>query len=395
MDRGHLYLEAYYGKLPEFTKLEKYADALITRVRKDQYRSNPNLWEENKKIEKTFAKIFGLKKMILYWIPADASPDAYTITLYDFMMFGESKDYLKKTDKGYYDTSGKSVFTVFCSTGFLSEEIGLTPSEFVACILHEFGHNFDFSKYHMITFMNDAIIYGSDMINTVKANDSIEFMNDEKELYVNDLKKETNKEFSHPTKRKNKAKEYYKELESWLNSFSFIRMARHLVYVLTTPVHIIFSIPTQFKLLEGKKAELFADSFSTAYGYGPDLMRGLEKLSTDHVKMKNTAPLNVLRDLERCADEIYFSLKDEHGTHLERCKNAIITLEKDIKKKDYPPELEESLYNELNNLKQQYYEMTHFSEDEKYKVTKLWRKINSALFRAAPGIAKFFKTNRV
>ena len=121
-----LYMEAYYGKLPEFEQIEACFGSIIKKARAEKYKSKPNTYPETKKIQKLFAKVFGLKKMIFYWVPSDIN-NAYTVTLYSMMLFGESEDYIeKRTDRGFYDTSGKSVFTVYAYTGILSKQTNLT-----------------------------------------------------------------------------------------------------------------------------------------------------------------------------------------------------------------------------------------------------------------------------
>ena len=110
------FMEAYYGKLPEFEEIEKCFGIIQEKARKEGYNSNPNKYPETKRIQNLFSKVFGLKKTIFYWVPSNVV-NAYTVTVYSFMLFGESKDYIeKRKDKGFYDTSGRSVFTVYSYT---------------------------------------------------------------------------------------------------------------------------------------------------------------------------------------------------------------------------------------------------------------------------------------
>ena len=47
-----LYMEAYYGKLPEFEQIEACFASIIKKARTEKYKSNPNTYPETKKIQK-------------------------------------------------------------------------------------------------------------------------------------------------------------------------------------------------------------------------------------------------------------------------------------------------------------------------------------------------------
>ena len=91
------------------------------------------------------------------------------------------------------------------------------------------------------------------------------------------------------------------------------------------PIYALISIPTQLSQLDRKKGEQFADSFATAYGYGPELISALGKRGTyDNVKVTNCGKATVFfRDLNNCLGEIVNCLIQVHGTDQERCKDCI------------------------------------------------------------------------
>ena len=150
--------ESYYGKLPEFEMIENLFEGIISKGRKEKNKANPNKYSENKEVCKILKKVFGFKDAFLYWIPSN-SVNAYTVTVHSLMIFGESKDFIeKRSDKGFYDNSHRSVLTVYLYTGILDEKVDLTPAELLSIVLHEIGHNFDYSPYHTITFFIDSIL---------------------------------------------------------------------------------------------------------------------------------------------------------------------------------------------------------------------------------------------
>ena len=395
MGNNELFMEAYYGKLPEFEEIEMLFDSIIKRARADGYDSNPNKYAETKKIEKIFAKVFGLKKMVLYWIPSNVK-NAYTVTIQSILLFGESKDYIeKRTDRGFYDTSGRSVFTVYAYTGLLQKDINLSAHELTAILLHEFGHNFDYSKYHMISFLVDCLV-NPGYANSIENNKSIEDHNKIKDEYLKNTKKYWNKIYASKPERKRKDREYKRAMEKALRTGLFQKTIRFIASTLTLPFILIISLPVQLLSLDGKKGELFADSFATSYGYGSDLITGLEKLGdVSKIKVEHSKGLDIMRDLNNCMDEIFIGLLEIHGTTQERCKETIKKLEADIRSSDFPPELEEELHDELNKVKARYMELLAVSENGDDKILKAWRKICNVIFGGAPNIAKLFKPNRV
>lgn len=395
MGNNELFMEAYYGKLPEFEEIEMLFDSIIKRARADGYDSNPNKYVETKKIEKIFSKVFGLKKMVLYWIPSNVK-NAYTVTIQSILLFGESKDYIeKRTDRGFYDTSGRSVFTVYAYTGLLQKDINLSAHELTAILLHEFGHNFDYSKYHMISFLVDCLL-NPGYANSIENNKSIEDHNKIKDEYLKNTKKYWNKIYASKPERKRKDREYKRAMEKALRTGMFQKTIRFIASTLTLPFILIISLPVQLLSLDGKKGELFADSFATSYGYGSDLITGLEKLGdVSKIKVEHSKGLDIMRDLNNCMDEIFIGLLEIHGTTQERCKETIKKLEADIRSSDFPPELEEELHDELNKVKARYMELLAVSENGDDKILKSWRKICNVIFGGAPNIAKLFKPNRV
>ena len=76
--------ETYYGKLPEFDKLETLFEKIRKKVLSTK-NSNPNKFPEVKEIQKIFCKLFGFKKSIFYWEALDEE-NAYTFSLNTFIV---------------------------------------------------------------------------------------------------------------------------------------------------------------------------------------------------------------------------------------------------------------------------------------------------------------------
>lgn len=389
--------EAYYGKLPEFEEMEELLKSIITKMKASPKSCNPNKYPEMKKVQKLFSKIFGFKKAIIYWEPYNTYGNAYTYSMNTFIIFAnKGKDWIKKTEHGYYDNAHKSVLTVYISTGCVIHG-DVNERELLALILHEIGHNFDFSGYHLIGYtLHNILTLGYTGL-AYKKYKNIDKINELKEDYNKQIQDEGDKFYNKQkkrTERDNILKEWFKNCEKFNSILSILSLVGNTIAL---PFNIILSPITQFNTLAGKKGELFADSFATAYGYGTDLMTGLEKLMD---KKKDYDPkskvMSFLQDLGNFQNEVYLACRDVHGSNQVRCKECKKKLLNDLKTNDFQPELKEELLNEINKIDDMYKQITHFSENEKYKITKIWRKINHFLFRGDPALFhKLFKTNRV
>lgn len=394
--KGYLMQEAYYGKLPEFNEMEKLFDSIIVRVKKEKEKSNPNKYPEMKKISKLFCKIFGFKKAIIHWEPFNEE-NAYTISLNTFLIFAnKNKEMIKKKKNGFYDTSHSIVLTVYLSVGDILSA-NLTSREMIAVVLHEIGHNFDLSGYHLISYYLNCITSLGLYAKAAKKYKNIDQINKTKEKYYNDKELENSKYYNNTKKRKEvneKIKEY---IGNALKSSAKLSLLTELTRIISLPVMLLLTPFSQVSLLADKKGELFADSFAVAYGYGTELMTALEKFS-DYKKYYNPKSKiqKTLYDLSLYQNESYIAAFDCHGSNQERCYEALKKLKNDLKTGDFSPELKEELENEIKRIQEQLDIIVSMPNEERRGITRLWRKINAVIFRHSPNlISKLFKTNKV
>lgn len=395
--KNELYQEAYYGKLPELEECGKLFDSIIQRARKEGTKCNPMKYPELRKIEKLFCKLFGFKSTVIYFIPYDSTVNAYTICLFSKMILGEAKDFIeKRPDKGFYDNSHKSFLSIYCYTGMLMEHIGLTGDELLACILHEVGHNFDFSAYHMFDYVVQNILtFGTASIG-VKKTSSIEHMNGVKLDYLNEVKKEAEYSYDHQDYRNDENERMERNLKRFYDKGKIKLMLGFLFNVLYAPVGLIISPFVQLGMVGGKMSEQFADSFATAYGYGNELATCLSKINKCPVKLKDNSKIaTVFRDLNSCMVEILFACTEVHGTNQERVKNSIKKLKADLITSDYPPELKDELKKEIAKLEEYYQTLLYATPDEQQKITKSWRRFCDTFFDGGFNFFKHLKPNRV
>lgn len=388
----NLLQEAYYGKLPELAKIEDLLGVISKKIKADPKKCNPNKYPENTQIEQLFCKLFGFKTTYLYWEPFTYG-NAYTISMNALILFSDKKDGIVKRDnKGYYDKTGKSVLTVYVSNGLIIRD-NLTPRELLATILHEIGHNFDVSKYHLVEYVTQAIAtLGFSIFEYRTYSDSID---DIKTQYYDNISKEENKFYKNNRQRENYNKKTDRRIK--LNSIIDTWVATPILKALQSAATIILSPFIQITQLGSKKSEIFADSFATAYGYGTDLISALNKLGDE--KKQYYYPKSgfgkFLWDLSNFHDEVFIAFGDCHGTNQERCKDCLEKLNWDLKHNDFPAGLRKELVNEINKTTDLYKAYTSKSETERMAITRIWRYIVRYLFNGRVGLAKLFPRHKV
>lgn len=384
--------ESYYGKLPEFVEMEKLFDTIIAKSKKEGLtKCNPNNYKEHKRICSLFCKLFGFKKALIYWEPYSEG-NAFTYSLNAFIVFSDKSKMIKKTEKGFYDSSHSIILTVYITTGLI--ELGLSSRELIAVILHEIGHNFDYSTYHKFdAFISSILTLGSTAVTINKYKDNL---NDIKLEIDKKIKKQDNDIYNKQKTRDKLSKNWYKNITSRIKYnavYNAIMMPINtivdVIYVGLCPLYTINN-------LAGKKGELFADSFATAYGYGSELITSLKTLGDlNKFYDPKSHVMKFFMDLSKLQSEIVISLIDVHGTDMERCQECIEKLKYDLKHNEFQPELKKELAEEINKMTMAYKAFSKFDKNEKYKITKLARKICAVLFRGKPNIIKFFKRNKV
>ena len=141
--------EAYFGKTKNLMEVERLVAVIIKKFtvpfkdigkrRIDAVKVNKS--KENQKIEALLCKEFGFKEMVLHW-DGNAEVNAYTVTHGILKLTDGSEPVLpiKNSDGTYYDSKHAYICVVNFYAGMI--DIGLTPEEVTATILHEIGHNF-------------------------------------------------------------------------------------------------------------------------------------------------------------------------------------------------------------------------------------------------------------
>jgi len=275
------------------------------------------------------------------------------------------------TDKGFYDsTHSISLFITLTNVAIME----LTPGEFVACLLHEVGHNIDPAmvdiKYTQVNILS-------------------KYLTDRKNKIVNRERKLMEK----INKKKGIATEtaiyvfsgiFY--ILCYLLLFvtvygGFGRFWRHVKNGFKNLFHIKISDAEvqeridkiKKKMEEDKKqftrqefSEAFADNFARMYGYGAELAKLLKKIDMESYKQIRSWYSKERSRQEAIMEMVIYTLEDEHNHELTRIQALIREYKEDIKDKNTPKDVKKKLQEDLDELEAVYNSYTD-NFDEFYK----------------------------
>lgn len=393
------YEEAYFGQLPEFAEMDKQFESLIKRARKEGVtKCNPNKYKENETIQKLFEKVFGFKNVYIYWVPTN-DIEGCTVVPNLLLLFGESKEYIEmRPGRGFYDSSNSTICFVELSTGLLKESFELTAREFVAVILHEIGHNFDYSNFHII----DYFMYCCETLGAVKSyvkyNMSIQDRNREIMNEYEDTRDASEEIYNNQKKRDEYAKKFEDDIEKAANRENGELAKKVLVKQLKKSLAFLIKPLLHLINMGAHKGEQFADSFPTAYGYGLELGTSLEKMDRNYLpNRKNPTKSNIIMDdlYQLKSEQLQIAIGECHGTDQERIKMVIKKLKRDLRRKDYPDGMKKEVEKEIAKVERFYNTVVHAQPDDKLRLTKMYRTFVDVFFGGIPNITKFFKRNQI
>lgn len=353
--------EAYMGKTKNLLEVEKFLQVVVDKAKATtpgdgaSYKSLNELKEVDM-IEELLRKEFKFKKVILNFYDTRtiiSMPNA--LTMPDAIKISTS-DNLKSLIMN--PIADRSKITANVNFGVeLIRLFNLNAEEVLALILHELGHDDDYSLYYrlarqVVPMMN--ILSGN--IGSVLAllplggtiTEMMKNLNDSLSK-VGWLNKLTNSIFK--------------------LGLSIDQITKFAGFLLIPMVNPITTIPAAvaknlyITAIPEYKMEEYADSFSTKYGYGPALASGLHKIEADPdikiVQKFDKLPnfMKVMNDISTTNLMIVLHMVDPHPQNITRMTNQLRIIEKELDNKDLNPKLRAELKHDYDNLK-------NFIEDE-------------------------------
>lgn len=377
-----LFTEAYYGKDEILLKVENVIDSLLKKMKAEpagEYTNSP----ENKLLCSLFEKKFGFKKVYITWkYSAYTNLPIYTYP-HSLVICADGVGIRTDRKKGWYDTTHKRHCYISACTNVA--EYNLTAQEYTAILLHEIGHNFDVSPYRLVDTIISMIVAVIEDINIIKGPGAL-WQSPTGRLYpvpraplntvntiignsavgnvitgVTDKVKHAIIGFMMKSKVVRRVSEYAKRLHGVIAAGTNLLFLP--IEILALPQLVLMSPLTHAMNLLTRKKEVFADSFATVYGYGPEIISGLSKISTygtsisgimfkDNSKLHPTvkAVFDVVADINSVSCEVINLLVGNgasHGDNATRLESNIDMLKTELSRTDLPEHMKRELEKEI------------------------------------------------
>lgn len=387
--------EAYFGVNAVDPILNVMADISLA------VKANPNIKlnndKLNTKLQDAVQKVFGFKKVKIFWANNPSiGMGPYTITSSVILHSGSGALAYGSNSTGFYDENAELDLYVNMDNQ-LFVACDLTPKEATAILLHEIGHNFDYSAYNIINSWSVVI----QIISTLARGGNIASNKLRlQQLLVQTLGVEYGKNIIGAAMN---IPEYISNLIPPVGvvirgfrkiSFNITKFINNLF----SPISILITIPvaaimTPLMWLGNfftRKKEVFADSFAASYGYASELATALDKLDKTLTGANNYQEgtfMAALADLTLVNRDIICLAQGGHTTTQRRLIKMIDKLEKDIASGKYDPSLKKELQRQLENSKETYNTIIGLDGDKKNKFTSYVRQLFDSWYAGKPYMA--------
>lgn len=361
---------------PLIPKVQAIKDALENELKEKKSEFAPKAFWRNplwKDLENEICKIFGFKNVTIapYIERYNHKEDVFQSREINAFVYNNQRYLINGllTDKGFYDETKSMELDVRVSLGLLRL---LDTKEFIAVVLHEFGHAIDPAlvdiKYHATNVLTK---YMTDREKEIKPKEKITMRDVLGELmetgiiiiFLPIILAASLVEIG---------KAIYQGFQMLFNKKNYTKkMSDKYLEKITKAIR---SDHTKFN----KKyyAEAYADNFARMYGYGPELISALKKLSKDFDKRVCDRSGNEILRQKIIASITKDVINDCHKTDIHRARALILEYKKDIDDPNTPPIVKKQLQEDLKELEIIVDSYTKDFSDFQNKVNK---KINEEL----------------
>ena len=374
--------EAYFGKDP--MKDIQAAMSECLRIIKIDRMMDITLYPCNKALEKACKDAFGFKRVHIIWndsvyfngsictvVGSRIVPYTKAAAL---RLFG--KKTIVESPIGYYNKQ-HDLICYICLDSHSFVDKCLTDEECVAVLLHEIGHNFDYTLGSFLTQFTQIFATLNQVIVNPDLNGASQFTKNV--MIIQALQNLA------PFKG---LIAWITHIDTWLTSKipelgEIIRIlgdAYHKVVALLTAAFLpralvktasAIAASPAFLLNAGivglnsimiKHGEYYADSFSASYGYGPQLVTALEKIMDKTSDLRVDMPvLNAFWSLAEIEQELTNALyvpvlaptmrvSGDHGSNQQRLKSLMNKLQSELKDPHVTPEMKKDIQRELDDM---------------------------------------------
>lgn len=437
--------ESYFGKQPEFRKCEALLAVMIEKINGNtsSRKFNPGIsaidaavatydldnCKENIELQKLLCKVFGFSELYLRW-GHDPNPNAFTTgrSVLKWIDSDMPKSNLKQSNGKYYDKDHGYICFVEVEQSLI--KCGLTPGECMAIILHEIGHNFQCApvcnivplleiyelasaimdylhKYHSFLTVNIGLLQFSGVFDPATALliRVAQWLHMEFRTEVYTLVGRIEALICHNIP-------FLGKLLSITNLIAKIWQTDifNICPIMIQPFLIIASmtkagmfapeeIAIKFAFGQiGYAGEVFADSFATAYGYGPETASAQEKMETKiFIEPSNSLgrnnPIHSINEFIFVSWTMLLALLDPHPMTQTRIVNQVDKLRKEIDSGNYPPKLKKALHKDLDRTQKIYDNYVNMDPAFQHLfIITAFRKINENLFNGKIDMRNFINS---
>ena len=350
----------------------KEIEDVITKI-VDKVRDNPNINLQkdplSRELESKFVKVFGFRKCRIYWSNIFAAKGPYTRPAAKILHV-DSKSFTHGLHKkGFYDEKHELAVYIQMDQNLITD-CNLTASEVLAVILHEVGHNFDYSPaqvflvwYNFIANLlsNHALEYLAKTV-TQEYGRGVMMTIDN----INDYLYNTAPSIGNMLRRIGK---------TGFNVLKFLQAIGSPLAITMVPLYMLC---TPFLYLTNtftRKGEVYADSFAASYGYGPECISALEKIyAFVNTKDTDNGFMQFFYDMALFHNEVICFASGGHRTNQQRMLSMIDKLEDDLKNNIVDPSDKKELEAELKRAKDMYNKLINLDQTERDTLTMQFRR---------------------
>lgn len=349
-ENNQILLEYFAGRPKELEKCEEYLREIIAIIKAEhedttkihRERQTYRTCQANSKLEYELSKFFKVKAIHIFWNNGSLNAS----TLAPLVLFRPK--YKKNLEKGSYSSMSADIL--------LCEELvymaDLNERELLAIILHEIGHCFYWCPVS-IAFTTVFLVTNLPF-NIIKL--FIQLTLGKSALRMGDFIK---RNFPIIYNLVNIVTDMINELMQWVVQITPLKALKNVVGRILSGD--IIEKGTSPMVVPDYGSEKGADSFAARYGYGAELIIALKKLE----RPVNSGAIqsmhkfgtfgDIIMDISTIScDLVSMMTLDPHPSSSQRALSMIKKLKHDLDNYDFPPEMEETLRDEIARLEKAY-----------------------------------------
>ena len=335
-------------------------------------------------LDNALIKVFGFKSAHVWW-NTDPEEGPCTITATRIMRDDTQHLAYGSFKNGFYDS--KHTMTVFIQmTNNLVTEAHCTPDEMTAILLHEIGHNFDYTPFALMGTWYDVIAALISAISTLDPKVIISTVTSIPFMVVLRITPEFRRIYMDLMDLNGLITSAIPSIKKlWYGLDVITTMVHKIMGYIMTPINATLSIPNWLFFAPVRyminfflrKSETYADSLAATYGYGPEVATGLDKTMMGTMTFNN-APRGVFTIFDNILmlyQELFTLAYGGHGSTQQRTLRMIDSLKRDLNDPRLDAATRKACKTELARLEKTYKEIISLDYDHKFILTNIVRQL--------------------